>query len=201
MDENCTVGQGLACHFNTALCTLHGFNVVCAAGLVLSSREIVLGHRGWKCSASWEGGSLFKLSLWIQLSAGEWHSAGLVAEHMSLGCMSLGGFCSSSPQFHPDQVFQVLAVPRLPLRAQGTVALGITQPPSSKLTTAWFCCCARCAPPPGAAFAAECSQIEILALFLLQTASLEQVLSTEHRSGLGSPCSSHLGHLNPYLLL
>lgn len=35
-DENCTVGQGLACHFNTALCTLHGFNV-CAAGLVLRS--------------------------------------------------------------------------------------------------------------------------------------------------------------------
>lgn len=84
MDENCTVAQGLACHFNTALCTLHGFNVVCAAGLVLRSCEIVLGHRGWECSASWEGKSLFKLLLRIQLPAGEWHSAVLVSEQVSL---------------------------------------------------------------------------------------------------------------------
>lgn len=84
-DENCTVGQGLACHFNTALCTLHGFNVVCAAGLVLRSREIILGHGGWECSASWEGESLFKLSLRIQMPAGKWHSAGLFSERVSLG--------------------------------------------------------------------------------------------------------------------
>lgn len=83
-DENCTVGQGLACHFNIALCTLHGFNV-CAAGLVLRSCEIVLGHGGWECSASWEGESLFKLSLQIQLPAGEWYSAGLVSAQVSLG--------------------------------------------------------------------------------------------------------------------
>lgn len=61
MDENCIVGQGLACHFNTALCTLHGFNVVCAAGLVLRSCEIVLGHGRWECSASWEGKSFLKV--------------------------------------------------------------------------------------------------------------------------------------------
>jgi len=70
-DENCTVGQGLACHFNTALCTLHGFNVVCAAGLVPRSCEIVLGQGGWECSADWEGESLFKLSQFsCQLESG-----------------------------------------------------------------------------------------------------------------------------------
>lgn len=72
---------------------------------------------------------------------------------------------------------------------------------TSKLTTAWFCCCARRAPPPGAGFTAKCNQMETLTLVFLQTASLEQVLSTEHSSSLGSPCSSHLGRLNPYLLL
>ena len=72
---------------------------------------------------------------------------------------------------------------------------------TSKLTTAWFCCYAHSAPPPGAGFAADHGQMETVALVLLQTASLEKVLSTEHSSGVGPPCSSHLGCPKPCLLL
>lgn len=77
------VEQGLACHFHSVLCTLHGFNVVCAAGLVLRSCEIVLGHRRYTQRVL-PGESLFKFSIRIQLPAGEWHSAGLVSEQVSL---------------------------------------------------------------------------------------------------------------------
>lgn len=102
------VGQGLACHFQPVLCTVHGFNVVCAAGLVLRSCEIVLGHRGCQCFASWEEESLFKFSIRIQLPAGEWHSAGLVSEQVSLN--GFGRFLQLKFPVLPGPGLPVLAI-------------------------------------------------------------------------------------------
>lgn len=103
------VEQGLACHFHSVLCTLHGFNVVCAAGLVLRSCEIVLGHRGCKCFASWEEESLFKFSVWIQVPAGEWHSTGLVSEPVLLK-QGFGKFLQLKFPVLPCPGFPVLGV-------------------------------------------------------------------------------------------
>lgn len=140
------VGQGLACHFHSVLCTLHGFNVVCAAGLVLRSCEVVLGHRGCNCFASWEEESLFKFSIRIQLPAGEWHSSSLVSEQVSLKQMALGGFCSSNSQFCPTQVFQSWQS----FGPHGAVVLGETQPHSSTVTLKLTAAQCRLSPPPSA---------------------------------------------------
>lgn len=112
MGKNCADGQGQACPFNFALCTLHGFNVVCAAGLVLTSCGIVWGAEGWECSPFWEGESLFKLSLQTQPPAAERHGVGFGSGWVPLGCLGLGRARSSRPRFCTARVSQVLVAPR-----------------------------------------------------------------------------------------
>lgn len=76
-----------------------------------------------------------------------------------------------------------------------TVTLNLTAAPC-RLSL----CHTTCSPSLRAGFTARCDCIETPALNLLLAASLERGLRAEQGSGFGSPCSSHLDHLNPFCL-